>query len=224
MLPRREALSREETNKVLSLLKGLEQMDESVEFLHPVDYKGLGLDDYPLIIKIPMDLSTVKKKVKAAKYQETKEALADIQMIWDNCRTYNMSDSVRHRQAIAKQADIMEKHTKRLCGKLKIEYDVPKARKRNRDDADLLRTGEIKFEEKVDFCERVKQATFETLSKLVKRVQDACPQAAESLDEDKVQIKVDLLDRETFNELFDMVCAFRGEEEEDTPGKRTKLE
>lgn len=199
-------------------------MDESVEFLHPVDYKGLGLDDYPLIVKVPMDLSTVKKKVKAGKYQETKDALADVQLIWENCRTYNMSDSVRPTQAIAKQADIMEKHTKRLCSKLKIDYEIPKSRKRNREDADLLRTGEIKFEEKVEFCEKVKQATFETLSKLVKRVQETCPQAAESLDEDKVQIKVDLLDRETFNELFDMVCTLRTEDDEDSPSKRAKVD
>ena len=185
-----------------------------MEFLQPVDFKGLGLDDYPLIVKVPMDLSTVKKKVKAGKYVETREALADVQLIWENCRTYNMSESVRLTQPISKQADIMEKHTKRLCQKLKLEYDIPKSRKRTRDDSDLLRTGEIKFEEKVEFCEKVKQATFETLARLVKKVQELCPNAAETMDEDKVQIKVDMLDRDTFNELFDMVCSFRGEEEE----------
>ena len=194
-----------------------------MEFMHPVDYKGLGLDDYPLIVKVPMDISTVKKKVKAGKYQESKEALVDIQLIWDNCRTYNIGDSVLPTQPIAKQADIMEKHTKRLCQKLKIDYEVPKSRKRNREDADLVRSGEIKFEEKVEFCEKVKQATFDVLNKLVKKVQEACPQAADTLDEDKVQIKVDLLDRETFNELFDMVCAFRADEEDATV-KKTKLE
>jgi hypothetical protein len=34
----------------------------------PVDYKALGLDDYPLIIKNPMDLGTVAKKVRTSAY------------------------------------------------------------------------------------------------------------------------------------------------------------
>lgn len=87
-------MSREETNKALLFLKHLETQPEAYEFLYPVDYKTLGLDDYPLIIKNPMDLSTVKKKVKSGKYSNLSEVVADVSLIWDNCRTYNMVGSV----------------------------------------------------------------------------------------------------------------------------------
>ncbi len=38
---------------------------ESLPFRVPVDWKGLGLTDYPKIIKKPMDLGTIKKKIES---------------------------------------------------------------------------------------------------------------------------------------------------------------
>jgi Transcription factor involved in chromatin remodeling, contains bromodomain len=55
---------------------------------------GLGLADYFDIIKNPMDLGTVRKNLKANKYKYVEEVLADIQLIWDNCKTYNAEGSV----------------------------------------------------------------------------------------------------------------------------------
>ena len=39
------------------------------------------VDDYPMIIKHPMDLSTVRKKLKASKYSSLAEATADLMLI-----------------------------------------------------------------------------------------------------------------------------------------------
>jgi len=47
-------------SKASSLLSLLENEPQAYEFLKPVDYIGLGLYDYPSIIKNPMDLSTIK--------------------------------------------------------------------------------------------------------------------------------------------------------------------
>ena len=99
----------------------------------------------------------------------------------------------------------MEKHTKAACAKLKI--DGEKTQKRAREGEPVRPTGELRFEEKVDFCEKVKQASYEVLSRCVRKVQEQCPGAAETLDEEKIQIKVDLLDRDTFNALVDIVSA-----------------
>lgn len=53
-----------------------------------------------------MDISTIKvkkwnkfltkfqKKIKNNKYATTKEVLADLQLIWDNCKLYNIDGSV----------------------------------------------------------------------------------------------------------------------------------
>jgi hypothetical protein len=76
------------------VIKVIERRHEATDFLKPVDYKGLGLDDYPHIIKHPMDISTIKKKLKGSKYSCIAEAMADLLLIWDNCRTYNQVGSV----------------------------------------------------------------------------------------------------------------------------------
>jgi hypothetical protein len=59
-----------------------------------VNFIGMGLTDYSFIIKYPMDLSTVSRKLREDKYSFVEEALDDIQLIWDNCKAYNQSGSV----------------------------------------------------------------------------------------------------------------------------------
>ena len=56
---------------------------------------ALGLEDYPKIIKNPMDIFTVKKKLMNSKFTTLQEVIDDIQLIWDNCKTYNQEGSVK---------------------------------------------------------------------------------------------------------------------------------
>jgi hypothetical protein len=77
-----------------AILKKLFDDKRSQEFRLPVDYEFYGLSNYPLIIKKPMDLSTVKKKLNQDKYSTLKEFSDDIQLIWDNCITFNQEGSV----------------------------------------------------------------------------------------------------------------------------------
>ena len=51
------------------ILDDLWETDELELFRKPVEYKKLNLIDYPLLIKNPMDLSTVRKKLKQNKYK-----------------------------------------------------------------------------------------------------------------------------------------------------------
>jgi hypothetical protein len=109
-------MSKEELEKVKLLILQIENNPYSYDFKEPVDFKGLGLIDYPDIIKHPMDLGTIKQKIETSKYKNTQEILADISLIWDNCKTYNRSDS-----GIYKMAEALEKFTKKTMLKLKIE-------------------------------------------------------------------------------------------------------
>jgi hypothetical protein len=43
-----------------------------------------------------MDLSTVSKKFKEDRYSKIEDVLDDIQLIWDNCKTYNPDNSWIH--------------------------------------------------------------------------------------------------------------------------------
>ncbi|XP_026152658.1 bromodomain-containing protein 3-like isoform X2 [Mastacembelus armatus] len=58
-------------------------------FYKPVDTEALQLHDYRDIIKYPMDLSTVKKKMDAGEYQDAQAFAADVRLIFSNCYKYN---------------------------------------------------------------------------------------------------------------------------------------
>ncbi|XP_077335261.1 bromodomain-containing protein 3 isoform X2 [Lithobates pipiens] len=61
-------------------------------FYKPVDAEALELHDYHDIIKHPMDLSTVKKKMDARDYQDAQAFAADIRLMFSNCYKYNPPD------------------------------------------------------------------------------------------------------------------------------------
>jgi hypothetical protein len=41
-----------------------------------------------------MDLGSVSEKLRTDKYRFVEEALDDLQLIWDNCKSYNHPDTV----------------------------------------------------------------------------------------------------------------------------------
>ena len=87
-------VTKEELSKIKKIIEDLEQHPSIGLFLEPVPWKEIGLTDYPVIIKNPMDISTIKKKMKGGKYQTANAILDDIQLIWDNCKTYNLEGTV----------------------------------------------------------------------------------------------------------------------------------
>lgn len=65
----------------------LKLMQESWPFFKPVDRKKV--KDYYQVIRRPMDLETILKKIKAQKYHSRVEFLSDIELIVQNCEQYN---------------------------------------------------------------------------------------------------------------------------------------
>jgi hypothetical protein len=59
----KQSLSKDELTKIRSIISELENDDKSIDFLEPVDYVKFGLDDYPLVIKRPIDLGTIKVRL-----------------------------------------------------------------------------------------------------------------------------------------------------------------
>ncbi|KAK3839214.1 MAG: hypothetical protein JOS17DRAFT_670950, partial [Linnemannia elongata] len=61
-------------------------------FLHPVDWKAMNLPNYPLLIKNPMDYSTIGKKVKTGQYSSMDAFADDIRLVTQNCVNFNGLD------------------------------------------------------------------------------------------------------------------------------------
>ncbi|KXZ50198.1 hypothetical protein GPECTOR_17g835 [Gonium pectorale] len=58
-------------------------------FARPVDPVRDGVPDYFKFVTNPMDLNTIKSKLRERKYNDPREFAADVRQVWINCRTYN---------------------------------------------------------------------------------------------------------------------------------------
>ncbi|KAI9249397.1 Bromodomain-containing protein [Phascolomyces articulosus] len=67
-------------------------------FLNPVDATAWGATDYHVIIKRPMDLSTIEKKLNEFQYANEDEFVADVRLMFQNCYTYNEPSHPVHDQ------------------------------------------------------------------------------------------------------------------------------
>lgn len=213
MSQKRPGFSREETNRALTLIKHLEEQPESFDFQHPVDFKALGLDDYPLIIKKPMDLSTIKKNLKNSRYSGFDEFLQDVNLIWDNCRIYNMSDS-----PVYHQADIMERCMQRYCSQHGIQLDLPSKRSKTENES-----ATIELQEKIDLSDGLKRISHQALARIVEIIEKDCPSAINHLPEERLQLKIDALDLATFKKIAKFAFQELNEDDGSAPLKKLKV-
>jgi len=105
-------LKEDDVTNITKIITDIKSHPDSFIFHEPVRYLELGLLDYIQIIKRPMDLSTAMKKLKNMKYRFIIEVLDDIQLIWDNCKTYNTEGS-----DIFNKAENVERHADNLIRK-----------------------------------------------------------------------------------------------------------
>ncbi|OJD13847.1 hypothetical protein AJ78_05743 [Emergomyces pasteurianus Ep9510] len=96
----------EAAEKVLSELKAM--TEHSSAFLTRVNKREA--PDYYNIIKRPMDLGTMTKKLKAVQYKSKQEFVEDLNLIWTNCLKYNANPE----HFLRKHALYMRKETEKL--------------------------------------------------------------------------------------------------------------
>uniref|UniRef100_UPI0037E8DBEE bromodomain-containing protein 3-like isoform X3 n=1 Tax=Semicossyphus pulcher TaxID=241346 RepID=UPI0037E8DBEE len=88
-LPQQESGQLKYCNDILMEMFSKKHAADAWPFYKPVDAKALQLSDYHEIIKYPMDLSTVKKKMNRGEYQDAQSFAADVRLIFSNCYKYN---------------------------------------------------------------------------------------------------------------------------------------
>ena len=173
-------ISHDEIKKLKEIFGKMEKDKKALGFLEPVDYKGLQLFDYPTIIKHPMDLGTCKKKLLNGEYKIFQELMDDLNLIWENCRTYNLPES-----DIVKCANDCEKKMRLLIDK-QFKNLKPKVETIKKDD-------KLSTDDKQKLIDMVRQQSDECLTQIVKIILKTCPEGIEDIDNDKLQIKVDFL-------------------------------
>lgn len=87
--PRKNDIQMKFCLQTLRELKKSKYRDINYPFLQPVDVVALNIPDYMDIIKHPMDLSTIERKLNEGAYDEPEEFEQDIRLMFNNCYTYN---------------------------------------------------------------------------------------------------------------------------------------
>ena len=92
-LTEKSEIRKEDHTRLKECLNNIEEEPKSYEFREPVAWKELGLTDYPEIIKKPMDLGTIKKKMETKQYSNIEDIANDVRQVWQNCMLYNRDGS-----------------------------------------------------------------------------------------------------------------------------------
>ncbi|KAI9190803.1 uncharacterized protein BJ171DRAFT_46654 [Polychytrium aggregatum] len=119
----------EHLERVLNDLKNM--TEHSACFLQKVSKREA--PNYFEIIKNPMDLGTMTKKLKALQYLSKKEFADDLYLIWSNCMTFNTQpDSIYRKHAAA-----MKRRTTELLRKvpdITVQVRAPEVEESESDD------------------------------------------------------------------------------------------
>jgi E1A/CREB-binding protein len=134
--------------KCHEILKTLQMHQHAWVFNTPVDPVELGLPDYFQVIKNPMDLGTVRKKLENGVYTKLEQFEAHVNLTFDNAMLYNPEGSVVYNMAKDMKAKFIQDWSK-LIALLNAEEEV---KRRNGEACLLCGCEKLLFEPPVFYC------------------------------------------------------------------------
>jgi E1A/CREB-binding protein len=134
--------------KAMEVLKVVQAHQHAWVFNTPVDPIELGLPDYFQVIKHPMDLGTVRKKLENGVYTKLEQFEAHVLLTFDNAMLYNPEGSVVYNMAKEMKTQF-ESDFAKLMAQLNAEEDV---KRRNGEACLLCGCEKLLFEPPVFYC------------------------------------------------------------------------
>ena len=203
------SLTNIEKEKFFEILKVLFQDNQSSAFQEPVDYIELNIPEYPEIIKNPMDLGTIKEKLENDEYSDINQIVNDFDLIWENCFTFNKVGS-----DIYKSAQYCKKLFKKQMEKyFKVGNNNNNNLIYNKKDDDDIKEDEsklqiINLQEKMEIAEKIRKINMDNIPFLFKFIQKECPKIINDLSIDKIELKLDFLDKKSYNQILNLIESF----------------
>mmetsp|Transcript_26135 Transcript_26135/g.72068 ORF Transcript_26135/g.72068 Transcript_26135/m.72068 type:complete len:218 (+) Transcript_26135:216-869(+) len=187
-------------------------------FREPVDWKALGLFDYPQVVSEPMDLGTVKSRLKTKKYNTFAQVGADVNRIWENCKEYNRAGSDFHKLAVSLQKKWDDRYTK-LLAEVRPSADDSEGGKSAEKAA--VPEQRATLAERKSFAKSLFNLSKEDVGKILVEIEAKCPMAlVRNSSEDEVELNVDKIPAPLLHELSQFVAS---QKKKKTPGaKRAK--
>lgn len=181
-----------------SILKFFMGKADAEAFLEPVDWKAFGLDDYPKLIKHPMDLGTINTKIENNKYEDTEAFSSDVRLVWGNAMAFNRPGSEIYKVADKYMKQFDKKWAKFTKQGAPAETSTPKTTKstpKSSPGADVSKSDRIKFSQLVN------QLNSDELEQLVKKIEQECPIALTEESDDELEIEINNINQATLTSL-----------------------
>lgn len=192
----------------LKLVSQVYSRSDAEPFRAPVDWKTLGLFDYPQLIKKPMDLGQIKRKIEKDSYTTIHDAAEDVRLVWKNCMQYNAdgSDFYKLAQSLSKRFE--DKYTK-LLKELNIQIPTKSGAGdgggsgAGSSNGPAVVVPEPTLEEKRAFARHLYKISKEQLGKVIVDLDNECSKAiTKNSAEDQLEINVDNIDPEPFRKVM----------------------
>eukprot|EP00921_Rhytidocystis_pertsovi_P008859 GHVQ01014389.1.p1 GENE.GHVQ01014389.1~~GHVQ01014389.1.p1 ORF type:complete len:532 (+),score=84.49 GHVQ01014389.1:140-1735(+) len=100
-----QLLTKSTKRHIASLLAICRRAPEFLHFLEPVDVVRYECPDYYNVIKSPMDLLTIERKLLDEMYCDKEAVLKDFFLIFSNCRLYNESND--YLMSVCSEAEVL---------------------------------------------------------------------------------------------------------------------
>jgi hypothetical protein len=178
-------------SKMYQLVQWLSNQKDVDAFLDPVDWKALGLTDYPLVIAHPMDLGTIKGRLESGHYSKHAQVAEDVRLVWNNCKAYNQEGSYLYKIAEKLAGKFEEKYNK-------IKTEEPEGPEDENQPPSL--------EDKRQFRANMYKITSDQLGEIVQTLEQQCPEALAKVGgKDEIEINIDKIAPRTFHFLANLV-------------------
>ncbi|ORY97374.1 Bromodomain-containing protein [Syncephalastrum racemosum] len=82
-------MTRDQLKYCAAIMRTLKKHRDANAFLQPVDVVQLNVPDYFKIIKYPMDLGTIDEKLSQYQYENVRDFISDVRLVFNNCYKFN---------------------------------------------------------------------------------------------------------------------------------------
>jgi len=192
-------------------------------FAEPVDPVALNIPDYFTIIKNPMDLGTIRKKLEAGSYEDVAQFKADVDLVFTNACTYNMPGS-----DVYVMSEMVRKEFNKKFAPIERRQRAPSRKKREytppAEDVEMVEAAPraprtrratpkkkaakkealpMTKEEKRLLSQAINHLPSDNLGMVVRIIQQSLPHINDQAEE--IEIDIDALDAVTLRQLEDYV-------------------
>eukprot|EP00981_Chlorochromonas_danica_P008791 scaffold2312_cov165-Ochromonas_danica.AAC.31 len=194
-------------SEFLKILQKIMSRKDSEFFRDAVNWKELGLFDYPTIIKKPMHLRLVKATVERDGYRSATEAAADMRLIFSNAMTYNAPGSKVY--VCAKNlGDFWETSWAATQAGAEDDIDRPPSK-----------------EALIAFVERCHFIFPEELAKVLMMIEENCPNSiVKKPESNEIEVNTDLINGRAFHEAQTYLASLLPALEEGPQKRKLPLE